>query len=126
MTGGAEIKGFEEVMKNLNAEIAKIKGVTMNGLIQSSILIRRDMEFTPPLIPIDLGNLRASWFTTTMKSSQGPGIVIGFSANYAVYLHEDLTRKNFKRPNSGPKFLQAAIERNTKQILQILNETAKI
>lgn len=59
------LKGVEKVMKNLNREIKGIKNRSMKGLIESAILIRRDMEVSPPLIPVDTGNLRASWFVTT-------------------------------------------------------------
>lgn len=63
----AKLLGTEKVMRNLNREIAKIKGRTTAGLIEASIVIRRDMDARPPLIPVDFGNLRASWFTTTGK-----------------------------------------------------------
>jgi hypothetical protein len=65
--GNTGIKGFDEVMKNLNDEIVKIKGRTMQGLIKAAIVIRRDMDRTPPLIPVKTGNLRASWFVVTAK-----------------------------------------------------------
>ena len=69
------VKGLENIMSNLNKEIQKIEGRTLGGLIQGAIIIRRDMEFTPPLIPIDLGNLRASFFIVTSNGGviQGGG-----------------------------------------------------
>lgn len=63
----AGIKGFDEVMTNLNREIEKIKGGTMKGLLESAEIIRKDMDKTPPTIPVDTGNLRQSWFVTTPK-----------------------------------------------------------
>jgi len=65
--GSGHIKGFDEVFKNLNAEIKNIKGRTMKGLLKSAIKIRRDMDHTPPVIPVDYGNLRASWFVVSAK-----------------------------------------------------------
>ena len=56
----AELLGMRTVMDNLNRELLKIKARSMKGLIESAIIIRRDMEKTPPLIPLDTGNLRAS------------------------------------------------------------------
>ena len=61
------LKGLERVIKNLNAEIARIEGATLAGLIRAQIEIRRSMEYEPPLIPVDMGNLRASYFTVTSK-----------------------------------------------------------
>lgn len=59
------VTGVKTVIANLNREILKIKGRSMAGLVRGVIVIRRDMDRTPPLIPIDLGNLRASWFVVT-------------------------------------------------------------
>jgi len=59
------IKGMDIVLANLNREILKIQGRSTKGLIEGTIIVRRDMDDTPPLIPIDKGNLRSSWFVTT-------------------------------------------------------------
>ncbi len=127
------IKGMDIVMSNLNKEIVKIKVGGMKGLIEAAILIRRDMDKTPPLIPIAKksgGNLRASWFTETIKSIQGFGILMGFSANYAVFVHEMVDQSgrkiNWSRPGSGPKFFEKAIKRNKDKILQIIGNNARI
>jgi len=57
--------GVDNVMKNLNKKLSKIKIKSTAGLIEAAIVIRRDMDMTPPLIPVDFGNLRASWFITS-------------------------------------------------------------
>jgi hypothetical protein len=125
-----EIKGLSKVVSNLNKEIRNIQGRSMAGLIDAAIIIRRDMDKTPPLIPIDTGNLRASWTTSPIKRLGLIGLVIGFTANYAVFVHELLASKNKKvnwnRPNSGPKFFQKAIERNAKNIINVIRNRVKI
>lgn len=63
-----KLKGMENVMRNLQKEITKIEGLSMKGLIRSVIIIRRDMDKTAPLIPVDTGNLRASFFTVTGRT----------------------------------------------------------
>lgn len=155
------LEGMEKVLRNLNREISKIEGRTLKGLIRSAILIRRDMEATPPLIPRDTGNLRASFYTITTKPVEGqvkstsfkkdkggklaqghaealqeaqgelanfgknPAVAIGFSAYYAFKVHEDMMA-HFKHPGSGPKFLESALKRNEKNILDIIAEEARI
>ena len=135
------IKGMDVVMSNLNREILAMKGRSMAGLIEASILIRRDMDKTPPLIPVDTGNLRGSWFTTPFKKVVAIGLKLGFSANYAVFVHEMLGpgkpgfrygpgkgRKRWyePRPGGGPKFFEAALNRNHKQVLHIIAKNASI
>ena len=130
MAGKGQLLGMKTVMANLNKEILKIEGRSMKGLIESAIIIRRDMEKTPPLVPIDTGNLRGSWFTDPIKVKGMPGLLIGFSANYAVFVHEMVdkggTVTNWNRPGSGPKFLQQALTRNEKLILQTIRDNAYI
>jgi hypothetical protein len=64
------IKGLDIVLRNLNREISKIEQRTLKGLIHAAIIVRRDMEKNIPYIPLDLGNLRASWFTVTARGNQ--------------------------------------------------------
>ncbi len=126
------IKGFNEVMRNLNTEIRKIEGRTMQGLIGSAAYIRADMDHMIPKIPVKTGNLRSSWFVTPYKGAKKTiGLIMGFSANYAVYVHEMLESSlgnpiNWSRPGSGPKFFEAAIKRNVNVILGIIKATAQI
>ncbi len=61
--------GVEKVMANLNKEIIKLKVKGMAGLIDAAIVVRRDMDITPPLIPVDFNNLRSSWYITTTTGS---------------------------------------------------------
>jgi hypothetical protein len=173
MYPNTRVEGLEQVMNNLNKELAGIKARSMKGLILSAALIRRETETTPPLTPVDTGNLRASWFvvsasavqagsgnkqfkgkkasqmeldhTSTLEEAQamvraksGMGrefIILGYSANYGIFVHEKLDMhdpanpywKNKKwRPGSGPKWLQQAIDRNRSRILQIVRDNAKI
>jgi hypothetical protein len=163
MAGTIKIKGLENVMANLNKEIKAIEGRTTVGLIEGSILIRRDMDKTSPKIPVDLGNLRASYFTVTTKKggvaslggvglpfkgkegskmqgermeaiteSRGvlsavkiPSLIMGFSANYATFNHENVGA-NFKRPGAGAKFFESAIKRNSGKVIKIIQMNAII
>lgn len=126
------ILGIDKLMSNLRHELKKIEGRSAQGIIQSMILIRQDMENTEPLIPIDTGNLRGSWFSQLIKQSNGEPVgMMGFTANYAIFVHEmtdENTGKkiNWKRPRSGAKFFEKALYRNKEKILQIMRDNAKI
>jgi hypothetical protein len=63
----SNIHGVDALMANLNREIEQIKGRSLQGLIKAAVVIRRDMDHTPPLIPLLTGNLRASWFVVSAK-----------------------------------------------------------
>lgn len=54
-------------------------------------------------------------------------IVFGFSANYAVYVHENINPDvKWGRPGSGPKFFEAHIKRNKDKVIRIIQNHAKI
>ena len=153
------LTGLEDVLKKLKAETDKIEGKTLKGLIRAGIIVRRDMEKTAPVIPVDLGNLRSSFFMVTSEGGikitggsftgpeaaqiaaqhsavissvrtgkivvSGPYVVLGFSANYAAKVHEAVNVK-FQRPGSGAKFLESALDRNTKDILEVIRKEAML
>jgi hypothetical protein len=76
------IKGIDKVINELNAEMQKMQtSISTQGFIRVAIVLRRSMATNTPYIPIDTGNLRASWFTAIKgiagkTTSQG----VGFSA----------------------------------------------
>ena len=84
-SGGASyLKGMEAVMANLNAQIKLIEGRSMKGLIMAAAHIRKETESSPPLTPVDYGNLRSSWFVVTAT-----GVPVGRG------------HSSFKGPNAG-------------------------
>jgi hypothetical protein len=122
------IKGLDIVLSNLNREIQLIKDRSMVGLGEAAMLVLADVEKTPPLIPVDTGNLRNSKFTTPIPPN---GLEFGYTANYAIYVHEMMESStgkkiNWSRPDSGPKFLEASLKRNTKEILEVIAKNVKI
>lgn len=118
----SQLKGFDKVMRNLNKEIEKIEGASLKGLIRAAVVIRRDMDQTPPMIPIDTGNLRGSWTVETLRNSP-PAIKLGFTSEYAWYVHE-MVGANFQRPGAGAKFFEASLKNNRDEILRIVKEEA--
>jgi len=87
------IKGMDIVLSNLQRELRKIENRSLVGLIESAAYIRRDMNTTSPIVPIDWGDLNASWFTFPGKVAGKPVLLMGFDANYALYVHEMVDAK---------------------------------
>ena len=137
-----QMKGVDKVLKNMNAEFAKIGGATIPALIEAAVLIQNSMDKESPKVPVDTRNLQSSFFVTTNMGQkitgddkglgarvQGktPAVAIGFSANYAAIVHEDTeTKKNWNREGSGPKFMEAALERNKNTIIGIIKKHVQL
>lgn len=68
----------DNVIANLNKKLQEIQNKSLMGLIKGAKLIHEDMESTPPLIPVDLGNLRESFFIVTSNG----GVIRGNSATF--------------------------------------------
>lgn len=125
------LKGLDQVLAKLNKEIRAIEGRSMKGLLNAGILIRRDMEKTEPLIPVGkTNNLRSGWYTAPFFAGSKPFLELGFTAVYAPIVHEMVDkgskRINWTRPGSGPKFFEAALNRNHKAILKEIADEAEI
>ena len=113
-----KVRGEAEVMRNLNREIGKIQGDICKGLKAAMNFIQGEsVENTPK----DLGVLRGSVFNDVSDSKAR----VGYTAKYAPFVHEMPDTNNFTTPDTGPKFLQNAIFRNTKQIINIIAKRAK-
>ena len=56
-----------------------------------------------------------------------PGLIMGFTASYAGYVHEDRrTGLKYKRPGAGAKFFESAVKNNMAKLMKILAENLKI
>jgi hypothetical protein len=141
-TGQFYIIGVQRVMQNMNEELRKIEGRSVKGLILAQIHVHRQMETVPPKIPVDLGNLRHSYFATASKkgtvegnppsdvqgminSTINPLLIFGFSANYALFVHENL-EANFKRAGAGAKYMETHLNSQQNAMLEIIRQNAYI
>ena len=155
--------GFKEVIRKLNVEINQLPEKSIKGMIKAAALIRYETEHTPPKTPVDLGNLRASWFVVTAKSNpvgssptfvgkdasqfgmdhgkaiteqQGIArvqsakgsevLIMGYSANYAGFVHEMIGDIEWTREDSGAKWLEEQIKMNEDRILELIATEVKI
>jgi hypothetical protein len=65
-SGGVNYKkDLNAIIAEANVQLSKIKDASMRGLINAAIFIRNETETKPLSTPVDLGNLRSSWFITT-------------------------------------------------------------
>lgn len=70
----ASVKGLDKVLRNLQKEVNKIEGRTAGGLIEAVSFLQEDMMVTSPTIPVDKGNLQASFFITA-KGAKKEGML---------------------------------------------------
>ena len=143
-----QMKGIDNVLKNLNKEIKGIEGRTRKGMIKVGLFIEgKSMKECPKVT----GNLQDSHYSEAFDMLKGPCVEIGFIASYAPFVHENpragktggFSPKGieYKAPinPSGErstqvvfstvgkwKFLEDPLKKNTRRMLAIIRESAKL
>lgn len=112
-----EVRGLEEIVSNLNKAVAGIEGATLAGLMEAGLQIEHSAKGR---VPVDTGNLKNSGYT---RKAGKLAVEVGFTAFYAVYVHENLDARH---PVGEAKFLQNAVSANEGRILEIIQRRARV
>jgi len=149
---GIRVEGLEEVLGTLKNQVRLIPFRTLTGMIAGGLTIQRRAQ---NLVPRDLGNLRASAFTTWSKGAKNtapsfsndhgdasklnkehtqavaeskaslstneilhPEVEVGFSAFYALFVHEDMEAKHLNGKQA--KFLQQAVSQGMPDVIKAI------
>jgi hypothetical protein len=165
--GNPRVIGDVEVMANLNKQLEGITMRTMGGLIKAAAHVRTTTEHKPPLTPVDLGSIsvgkassfkgersgilgsdhsktvaEAQTWVTANEGAKKKFLMMGYSANYALYVHEMVgmnpqagyrygpgpgrKRKYKPRQGAGARWLITAIQGESPKIIQIVRDNAQI
>ena len=145
--------GVDKVLRNLNTEIKKIEGRTQAGLIDAAMLVKNKAGHkTPrdtgnlvgsayivwpkgkhPRSPTfkgeDAGKLSSDFGRgisegqSRMNRQRQPAAEIGYTAYYAVYVHE--IDKAYRGGKTW-KFLESALTENAGKIMKIIKARTRI
>ena len=144
------LQGIEKAIKDINKYLVDYKGETDKVFFEFYAKVRQDAMTVTPTVPKDTGNLRNSMFFTYSrgyKDGRGakqntdlisrcqaecrmaytinkPLAIIGFAANYAVYVHEKTTER-CKEPGSGPKYFETHLVSNENYFVELLKKHAR-
>lgn len=146
------VEGLSEVIGNLRKEKTFTEKMVAQGLIKAGTFIYKESR---KIVPMQRGILRASAYvrpigSLALKSFE---VIVGYTAGYAVYVHEILTnahgaafnRKHaakirhmiaigksntnngwfFRKPEEQAKFLERPVRDNRDEIFRIIGYTAK-
>lgn len=127
------MKGLEQTLKNLNKKVVAIKGVTVDGLLAGGLIVQGDAQRH---VPVEYGVLRQSAYTRKVRGGDSPLVEVGFSAEYAPWVHENLAmawkgrpRRSGKGVYWGPqgeaRFLANAVERQTDRVVEVVAKRAE-
>lgn len=127
-----KVTGIEQTMANINKAIANITDHTVGGLLAGGLIIQRAAQEG---VPVEYGHLKSTAYTR--KAIDNPKAVeIGFSASYAVYVHENMQQKLkgqarpsglgvYWGPKGRPKFLELAAKEKKSEVVEAIVRHAK-
>ncbi|MBA4822813.1 HK97 gp10 family phage protein [Pantoea ananatis] len=112
---GVKVKGIEQVKRNLDEFISDVQGRKAVRAMQSALIIGASQAAL--YTPIDTSTLINSQYReVTANGSRITGRV-GYSANYAVYVHDPNIPQNFRRSTAQKEFLTKGFE-DTKDLIK--------
>ncbi|MFY9993632.1 MAG: HK97 gp10 family phage protein [Leclercia sp.] len=111
---GIKVKGVSQAKKNLNALIGDIQGRMVIRAIQSALIIGGSQATL--YTPIDTSTLINSQFRDITVSGHRVTGRVGYSANYAVYVHDPNVPQTFRRATARKEFLSKGFEDTRRQI----------
>lgn len=120
----AKIRGIAEVSANINALVGNITGRKVTRAIQAAMLIggAQATLFTP----IDTSTLINSQFREiTVNGTRVTGRV-GYSANYAVFVHDPKVKQKFRRATARKEFLKLGFEESRDEIEAAMHQEMRI
>jgi hypothetical protein len=131
------IVGLDIVRKNFKRRNKTLAAGTERGLKMAGLHLQREAQ---KLVPIDFGVLKASAFTRHTGSGYSTKVHVGFSAFYAIFVHENVEMKGKGYPRRPPsqgnywdpagrgqaKFLETPARRDRMKMRRIVQAYAKI
>lgn len=120
----AKIRGIAEVSANINALVGNITGRKVTRAIQAAMLIGGAQ--TTLFTPIDTSTLINSQFREiTVNGTRVTGRV-GYSANYAVFVHDPKVKQTFRRATARKEFLTLGFEESRDEIEAAMHQEMRI
>lgn len=131
---GVKIKGIKAAQRRLDAVVEDVRTRKAVRAIKSAMFIIGAESAL--MTPMDTGTLVNSQFQETMINGTRITGRIGYSANYAVYVHNASgimkglprpnNRGNYWDPSGEPKFLTKAAEQTRRQVDDIIRKEMKL
>ena len=81
------VHGVDEILKNLRKSRLLVAAGFERGLKRAGLFLQRESQL---LVPVDTGNLKGSAFTRSFYKGTATEVYVGYTAEYAVYVHENL------------------------------------
>lgn len=121
---GVKVKGIAKAKANLTKLIGDIQGRKAVRAIYKALYIGGAQASL--YTPIDTSTLINSQFRDVNVSGKMLTGRVGYSANYAVYVHDQSVKQNFRRSTARKEFLKLGFEESRSQIDKAVADEMKL
>nr|DAE54898.1 MAG TPA: Minor capsid protein [Caudoviricetes sp.] len=115
-----KVRGIREAKANLNRIIQDIQGRKVVRAIQSAMIIGSSQASL--YTPIDTSTLLNSQFREIEVSGTRVTGRVGYSANYAIFVHDPNVPQTFRRATARKEFLTKGFEDTRSQIDAVMRK----
>ncbi|EOG6121885.1 HK97 gp10 family phage protein [Cronobacter malonaticus] len=115
-----KVRGIAQAKANLDALINDVQGRKVVRAVQSALLIGGAQAAL--YTPIDTSTLLNSQFREVDANGTKVTGRVGYSANYAVYVHDPNVPQTFRRATARKEFLTKGFEDTREQIDRVMKQ----
>ncbi|EOL9023602.1 HK97 gp10 family phage protein [Cronobacter sakazakii] len=115
-----KVRGIAQAKANLDALINDVQGRKVVRAVQSALLIGGAQAAL--YTPIDTSTLLNSQFREVDANGTKVTGRVGYSANYAVYVHDPNVPQTFRRATARKEFLTKGFEDTRDQIDRVMKQ----
>ena len=121
---GIKVKGTQDCINQLNSTIGDVQGRKAVRAIQSALLIggTRAALYTP----IDTSTLINSQYREMFVNGSRLTGRVGYSANYAAYVHDPNHPMKFRRSTAKKEFLYEGFKDERETINQVIRQELRL
>ncbi len=119
-----KVRGVTQAKANLDALIADVQRRKVVRAIQSAMLIGSTQAAL--YTPIDTSTLLNSQFRELNANGTRVTGRVGYSANYAVYVHDPAVQQTFRRVTARKEFLTKGFEDSREQIDAVMRQELQL
>ncbi|QNQ23507.1 HK97 gp10 family phage protein [Enterobacter roggenkampii] len=117
---GGKVRGIRQAQANLNRIIDDIQGRKVVRAIQSALIIGSGQAAL--YTPIDTSTLLNSQFREINANGTRVTGRVGYTANYAVYVHDPNHPQKFRRSTARKEFLTKGFEDTRSEIDDVVRK----
>lgn len=114
------VQGVKEIKMALESHQKATERGNKAGLIKAGVFLQKESQ---EIVPIDKNFLRPSAETIWEGEGFNTVVSVGYTASYAIYVHEDLEARH--KPGKSAKFLEKPARTKGKRMAEIYTDTIR-